>query len=407
MKYKPNNDFYGWAKTNSLTADIIVNIDKSIDKWNTQSLESGVYDYYYYAICPIHSWTVKFYNEGQLFVTDKIPHESIISGPSVAPWKDDSNLDSDANYGPSYTYRILGYSRNANATTPMDLSTFPITEDIELHTIWDSTPVSVYDNIHPEYFTEVRTMSYNEPGSGVTTYDINDGVVIGLKTAVKGKITIPAVFDGKPVVGIDPSFGASTSASSYDSVINITPNWRGKRYGANITHIFFQKAENNMTNVRQIDPLTFYNTLNLKYFEFAEGIRVIGKNAFLFVQEIFETPSLTSSNIGGTILRIEEGGFRRAFAPSVTSIDIGSSVQEIGKNGFGRYDGSGVINVSIGTQDAPSELQLSLSNAPAFNFGSDPVNVQFYTRNTQYTLDSNYIMNNFVNNMIVETPLLS
>ena len=407
MKYKPNNDFYGWAKTNSLTADIIVNIDKSINKWDTQSLVSGVYDYNYYAICPIHSWTVKFYNEGQLFVTDKIPHESIISGPSVAPWKDDSNLDSDANYGPSYTYRILGYSRNANATTPMDLSTFPITEDIELYTVWDSTPVSVYDNIHPEYFTEVRTMSYSEPGSGVTRYDINDGVVIGLKTAVKGKITIPAVFNGKPVVGIDPSFGASTSASSYDSVINITPTWKGKRYGANITHIFFQKAENNMTNVRQIDPLTFYNTLNLKYFEFAEGIRIIGKNAFLFVQEIFETPSLTSSNIGGTILRIEEGGFRRAFAPSVTSIEIGSSVQEIGRNGFGRYDGSGVINVSIGTQDAPSELQLSLSNAPAFNFGSDPVNVQFYTRNTKYTLDSNYVMDNFVNNMIVETPLLS
>ena len=81
--------------------------------------------------------------------------------------------------------------------------------------------------------------------------------------------------------------------------------------------------------------------------------------------------------------------------------------QEIGKNGFGRYDGSGVINVSIGTQDTPSELQLSLSNAPAFNFGSDPVNVQFYTRNTKYTLDSDYIMTNFVNNMIVETPLLS
>jgi hypothetical protein len=34
MKYKPNNDFYGWAKKNSLTADIIVNIDKSIDKWD-------------------------------------------------------------------------------------------------------------------------------------------------------------------------------------------------------------------------------------------------------------------------------------------------------------------------------------------------------------------------------------
>jgi hypothetical protein len=37
----------------------------------------------------------------------------------------------------------------------------------------------------------------------------------------------------------------------------------------------------------------------------------------MFVQELFETPSLTSSNISGSILRIEEGGFRRAFAPNV------------------------------------------------------------------------------------------
>jgi hypothetical protein len=330
-----------------------------------------------------------------------------IAGPETAPWKDDSDLDNNPDYGPSYTYKVLGYSSSSTGTKLVDLSKTPIVEDTNFYTVWNAEPTSVYENIHPEYFYEVRKMNYNEAGSGVTKYDINDGVVLGLKTAVKGKITIPAVFNGKPVVGIDPSFGASTSASSYDSTINITPNWKGKRYGANITHIFFQKAENNMTNVRQIDPLTFYNTLNLKYFEFAEGIRVIGKNAFLFVQEIFETPSLTSSNIGGTILRIEEGGFRRAFAPTVTNIDIGSSVQEIGKNGFGRYEGSGVINISIGTQDAPSGLQLSLSNAPAFNFSSDPVNVQFYTRNTKYTLDSDYIMTNFVNNMIVETPLLS
>jgi hypothetical protein len=81
-----------------------------------------------------------------------------------------------------------------------------------------------------------------------------------------------------------------------------------------------------MTNVRQINPLSFFNTLNLKYFEFADGIRIIGKNAFLFVQSIFETPSLTSSVIDGTILQIEEGGFRRAFGPTVTSIEIGSNI---------------------------------------------------------------------------------
>jgi hypothetical protein len=31
---KPNNDFAGWAASNSLSADLIVNIDKTINKWN-------------------------------------------------------------------------------------------------------------------------------------------------------------------------------------------------------------------------------------------------------------------------------------------------------------------------------------------------------------------------------------
>jgi hypothetical protein len=35
----------------------------------------------------------------------------------------------------------------------MDLSTYPITEDTELYAIWNSEPVSVYENIHPEYFS--------------------------------------------------------------------------------------------------------------------------------------------------------------------------------------------------------------------------------------------------------------
>lgn len=409
MKHKPNNDFYGWAKQNSLSADIIVNIDKTINKWNDQTLETGVYDYIYYAVCPVHSWTVKFYSDGELFVTDKIPHESIIDGPSIAPWRDDSALDHDEKYGPSFTYKVLGYNRNANATTPMDLSTFPITEDIELYTIWDANPVSVYDNIHPEYFYEVGEDSYYEAGSSETKYNIGNGIILGLKMPVKGKITIPAVFNGKPVVSIDPSFGATTATDgSYDSNITTQPKWTGKRYGGELTHIFFQRAENQMTNVRKIRPLAFYQTLNLKYFEFADGLRVIGRNAFLFAQTMPNlVPGLTSSVIGGTILRIEDGGFRRSFAPSVNSIEIGSSITEIGMHGFSTYTGSGVTNISIGSQEEPSVLQLSLSNAPAFSFGSDLVNVQFYTTNKDYTIDSNYVVNNFQTNLNVETPLLN
>ena len=411
MKHKPNNDFYGWAKKNSLNADIIVNIDKSINKWDNQSLQTGVYDYIYYAVCPVHSWTVKFYSDGELFVTDKIPHESIITGPSAAPWKDDSALDADPNYGPSFTYKILGYNRNANATTPMDLSTFPITEDIELYTIWDPTPVSVYDNIHPEYFYEVASADYSDV-EGNSKYDITDGIRLGLKTAVKGKITVPAVFNGKPVVEIDPSFGMSSTPGKEETVsMSGAGSYTGIRNGTDITHIFFQKAENDMTNVRVIRPLTFYRTLNLRYFEFADGIRNIGKFAFYFSRNNrSETTSLTSSVIGGTIAKIDDSAFRRAFAPTVTSLEIGANISSIGNNAFSPYaDNSSIENVSIGSQIEPSKLVLSNSSGkyPIMDFESDVVNIQFYTTNSNYNIGTAIVQNNFSgSNVTVETPLL-
>jgi hypothetical protein len=208
-----------------------------------------------------------------------VPHMTSITGPKTAPWKDDSALDTDPNYGPSYTYKILGYSASATSNKLIDFSKILITEDSKFYTVWDKNPVSVYDNIHPEYFYEVGPATYSEPG-GDTKYNI-DGIRLGLSTAVKGKITIPAVFNGKPVVEIDPSFGMSSNPGK-EETIDMGGKWTGIRNGTNVTHIFFQKADNGMTNVRYIRPLSFYRTLNLQYFEFADGIRTIGKNAFFF-----------------------------------------------------------------------------------------------------------------------------
>jgi hypothetical protein len=153
-----------------------------------------------------------------------------------------------------------------------------------------------------------------------------------------------------------------------------------------------------MTNIREIGNCTFALSPNLKYFEFAEGIRVINQAAFAFTQRTTEIPSrMTSSVIGGTIRKIETNAFRRAFDPSVTSIEIGSKVAEIGKNAFGKYTGHGITNISIGSQTEPSELYLSSNsnNYPIFAYNPDVIHVQFYTTNPNYSVGSSYLTNNF------------
>ena len=90
---KPNHDFYGWALTNSASADILINIDKSINKWNEQTLDSNIHTYTFYAICPIHKWSVKYYYKDNTLIEEKkIPHGKYAEMSTIIPWKDDSDL---------------------------------------------------------------------------------------------------------------------------------------------------------------------------------------------------------------------------------------------------------------------------------------------------------------------------
>jgi hypothetical protein len=52
--------------TNKLDAAIIYS--STIDKWDSIKVNvedtPAKTDYYFYAICPVHKWTVKFFSEG-------------------------------------------------------------------------------------------------------------------------------------------------------------------------------------------------------------------------------------------------------------------------------------------------------------------------------------------------------
>lgn len=277
-KLKPNHDFKGWATTNSLNATLLVNVDKSINNWSNQSLNTNQHTYNFYAICPIHSWDVKFYDNGVLFDTVKVPHENTCNGPSITPYRDDSELEL------TQTYLLAGYARTENAKTPIDLSSFQIIGDTNFYTVWNTDPISVYDNVHPEYFKVVGVPNVY-------------GAVIQLDKKVTGKLTIPynITYNGTeyPVT----TFKSNATARNSDPLLE------------NITHIFFKKNTNGSTTVSSIGDYCFSQCTNLQYFEFdAPGLNSIGGYAFYGAQNL-----KLSSLVTGTFTFVGNYSFTNAF----------------------------------------------------------------------------------------------
>ena len=383
---KPNHDFYGWALTNSASADILINIDKSINKWNEQTLDNNIHTYTFYAICPIHKWSVKYYYKDSTLIEEKkIPYGNYAVMSTIIPWKDDSDLPLEQ------TYKFLGYNRSATSNTVMKLEEYMITEDTTFYAIFDSNPISVYDDIHPEYF-EPTTQEYNslsspsswifsDPTEGFNSKwsVMSDGIVLGLCKKVKGKLTVPAFYEynGKKlkVIGIDASFSSPGDVTNSNQA---TPNAKtiggntivATCYGEDLTHVFFEKYTDNdgnqKCNIRKFNIATFSHSYGLKWVEFPEGLRVIDAYCFALNGDRDKklVGSLENANISGTITEIGQSGFKNSFSPKVETLIIGPSVSYIDVQGIDFWSNSdlnkgltgGINKIIIGTPEEKSKL---------------------------------------------------
>lgn len=398
---KPNHDFYGWALTNSANADILINIDKSINKWSEQTLDTNIHTYTFYAICPIHKWNVKYYYKDNTLIEEKkIPHGNYAVMSTIIPWKDDSDLPLDQ------TYKFLGYSRSATASSAIKIEEYMITEDTTFYAVFDNNPINVYEDIHPEYFAVSEQTSGLTPAStyytdwaGETKWNISDGVTLALTKKVKGKITVPAFFDvngvSKKVIAIDATFGSPGDIYDTDIDSPRNPGFPGKSstlnsvtyvpvcYGENLTHVFFEKyTENDVEkcNIRLFCGATFSHSMNLVWVEFPEGLRLIGDYAFKMpgCQSRVVYPKFSNVNIGGTISVINQSAFQNTFSGDNDTLIIGSNVQKIDNGGFTFSSYSdlnndrtlGIKKIIIGTPEAKSKLRI-VSGDPAFiNYAS-------------------------------------
>lgn len=410
---KPNHDFYGWALTNSASADILINIDKSTNTWSSQKIDPNIHTYTFYAICPIHKWSVKYYYKDNTLIEEKkIPHGNYAVMSTIIPWKDDSDLPLDQ------TYKFLGYSRSATASSAIKLEEYMITEDTTFYAVFDNNPINVYEDIHPEYFTpSTQDTSSRYIDNLDTRWSLDNGIVLALNKKVKGKLTVPAFFtvDGveKRVMGIDATFGTPGDlwCSTLEDVKRLTDP-KGKTegilngydsvlvpvcYGENLTHVFFQKFEENgqtKCNLRYFSKGTFDSSNQLVWVEFPEGLRVLKAYTFKGIGSsgTVNTPSLINSNLNGTIAEIQTDAIKNAWAPSLTTLIIGSEIQKIGSAGivfssmsdYNSARSSGINEIIIGTSDSKSKLTNANMQNEAIQgyFSTSPVqinSIEWYT----------------------------
>ena len=294
---KINHDFYGWAfdpegnhmflTYNKITQEYNDLQDTlssySFTQNNTDSLTL-------YAIFGYEQYTMSFYNKDQTLIDEVLNTYSLTDGitpTAIIPSYTPNNLDFYE------VYKWLGWVRcnvivdentgvknfiiTDNST--VDLSTLHPVRNMQFIAKYTDEPVSVYDNV-----LDIKYLNY-EATTG--------GYAIGLKDeyVYDGKITLPTVINGQPVVQAGNDFilfgnrsGARTArAAGYGTIRYNSEDLASG--GSKITHIFWADppSEENSSSTRALTTIwnsAFADMPELTYFEQVNTCTSIRSRAF-------------------------------------------------------------------------------------------------------------------------------
>ena len=257
---------------------------------------------------------------GTKLMQDCYPH-------GITPIK---SLNTDKLYS---AWRFLGYSTNRNASQAMRFSDDAIVDN-------DMTYYAIYNFINDvrtkatdnKYF-RFEEYNYTKNNENINGYIIN----ANLNLLPTGKITIPAKYNNKPVLGI---------------------GIEGFKQATGVTHVFFEGNENHP--LRLIGQKAFQKCSNLKYVDFdaLSKLYIIEQEAFQAVKNLSENTS-----VGKTVVIIEYHAFNQAFNyGSVENIvfTVPGSVEILGYRAIS-YNEINKGTIKIGTNDNPSRLDIERS----------------------------------------------
>ena len=397
-----NHDFVGWTlypEYSVIPQNQIESLMAEGKILQQADIESMTFDtehdsYIFYTVFTITQFAANFYNpDGTLLYTTNVNYGSYLSDPPILPSTDESNLSLETKY------RFLGWVFEPE--NPME-TCFPrsITLAPNLATLnriksqtSDKNFYACYieEDVHAKAtdsnyftFTRIYATDFNSEGYSISP---KSGIVMN------GKITIPATYNGLPVVELSNFTGSN-------------PREGGTVKEQHITHIFFENNENitsigyecfdrqqrtinggnvnannpNLAldlqyielpvNLKKIGTSAFRGQSNLQYFDLPEGLLEIGQYAF---QGAFETQLLNRPlYIPGTVRMIEP----RAFA----------------------FLGTQSAELQIGSVNSPSKLRFDLiqqnlvqENGQAATKAYTPFNEWIFGNNPNTTVQGGVI----------------
>lgn len=345
---KTDYNFLGW----SLSSTATIPDEKQPTDYTVQEIaaleETKDNVLNFFAVFTIHEYKFTFYNYNGDSLTDAeesvvlyIPAGDALYAPSgIVPYRNDSDL------GKYQSYDFKGYSLSKNNTgSVVDLSSIKASRDVVFYAHFEQIP-DVRKIIHPEYFTYKDTY-YNEQGRDWedASFEIADGVILRLNVAVKGKITIPAQFNGKPVIALDSTFSSSTNLEG-----------GGPGLGDGLTYIFFEEG----SVIREFQQYAFTGNPNLIEVEYPESLRQIGDSCFRNCPKII----IPNNYIGNNIVRLGKNCYTasgKSYTTPITNLSVGESVVVLDYGAFA-YLGRAITELWLGSEEKPSRVDFSYTN---------------------------------------------
>ena len=360
---KDNYDFHGWSTT----------LDNSglISSKDWASAKNSVFnenqkDYVFYAIFTLHEYQMSFYVGDELILTKNVPFGSILSDPNYMASFVDENLEL------TQVYKHLGWTQNEkikivereNQANLVDFSKMLSVQDYRFYAVFKKQ--SVYDEpTNLEYFTFTNA-TYSESLSSLSSviptnaslngvldekYNVTNGVIINIAPYVHltGKISLPTYSpDGKPVIALGRTFSMVRQSTWPMNTVG----------GKDISHIFWYKTEGKDSMLRYIDNNTFIGEVGqtetgvkLQYIELPDSLRIIGKQAFFWINSL----DVNLLKLPSNLISIGDQSFQRAFsAASGDVFSIPSSVTAIADRAFVSFPAVNVFR--FGSSDRPSNL---------------------------------------------------
>lgn len=246
---------------------------------------------------------------------------SAIENNFETPYADSSNLSL------LEVYNFIGYSLIEDGLTAI-ADSFAVRGETTLWAIFDLAP-NARTIVHPEWFNAVEgTYTFVTD----TQFSGTKGVILSPNRVLKGKITIPAYVDDKPVIGIE---GFANS--------NV------------VTHIFMEERKDSKENkLYSIGTEAFYNMSNLVFFDFDRcAVRVIGARAFQ------KDSKLMTTSFGKQLFYVHDHAFNQSLTSSepVTLI-LPASLYLVQEHGFGVLGIAEGSSLEIGTLNELSQMSF-------------------------------------------------